>query len=208
MSASIITNIDDSKHPNSTVSARVWDLYVDNSIFDINKQSGAPNQVLSKNDSNELVWSAPSQDSSIVTRRNEFNFGIDGTITTIPFDVLIFSNNSSLVYNGANNTFDNLSSTDRVYQVFFSGSISVNDANENGFRLFFYRQKGGVPTALSVLDATGSGVNTKLNMSTSFIITDVDANDEMYIAVQRNVGASMTSFIDLNYQVTYKLIQA
>jgi len=282
MSAKILTDLSDSTHPNSTVSARVWDLVVDNNITGANIPSVTPGaintflhtnaaseivwepfqadnitggndndiltkdpvlgwtatdkiinsnlpddvvvnsveaadvtcnnslidsagspgnsgEILQKNGLNNLVWSPLFGGLSINTRSSNVDYAIGGATTVITFNVADFQNNSDLVFDVPTNRFD--STNGGSYYCLFSGYILVNEAAENTYNLYFYRDNG-LATILKTLIVSGAGLNRYLNISTSFLIDNLDPSGQLYLGIQRASGTGVSNIVS-GYQVTY-----
>jgi len=194
MSVNILTNLDPSKHPNSTVSCRTYDLYVDNNIYDQNQQSGSVGDVLSKNNSNELVWT-PSPDlgtnmeTIFVVRSNPFNF------LTAPF---VTSFNSIIYEDPGNYILDpdgsvRVLSSGLYYVDFnFSECFVTNDSTTQSFTI---KRDFTIPNTVKYLVSPliqQASINNSVTLRNT-ALCELRQNERIFIESARESGSGTVS---------------
>jgi len=194
MSVNILTDISDNNHPNSTVSCRAYDLYVDNNIYDQNQQSGSPGAVLSKNNSNELVWTSSADlntnmESFFINRTSPYVFPIPSTILEFNNIINDDPSNYQLQVDGSVRVL----SAGLYYVDFnFSQCLVSNDSTRQSFTI---ARDVTLPTNIKYIETPRTqqaAVNGIVNVNNTCVCT-LAANEILYVESARSSGVGTIS---------------
>lgn len=168
MSAKILTDISDTTHPNSTVSCRVWDLYVDNNL---NIGSGL----------NPISFATRGICRSVL-----LGFGIGPLEDAVEFDNPIYSNpDADITYSAPEFVID----YNGFVRIQFNGYVDTENVAKNGVTLRI-KKNGNLEKLVSGSGVGGVDPNFYVCMSAD-VTLPVIFGDAITITIVSDLGGGL-----------------